>query len=1159
MEINTVPESSYLGLRPLNRQEASHLIGREDDIRALLARLAETRFLAVTGAAGCGKSSLLQAGLSATLEAGYLAEDGIAWGVLAMRPGVSPLRNLAQMLLDAGVEVESADRQREPETSPIELLVGQFVSGGPLEFARLIQRNLTPDYQWQVVLMVDQFDDLFRYEVFAEPEEVKFFVELLLASARQEAVSITVVTAIDPAWRECCNRFPGLTEVIAAGQVDIAPALAEHWSQAGDFSQALARDAEAAYHALSPDHQRIAERLFRCVSESRARLPAMRRPVTLQDVANAIGAAATEVAAVVEELRAPPHYFLLPEEGIGVTPATLLDIRSDLLLRYWPRLREWMTQETEAARMYRHLEQAALRWRDKHANVWGALDLQQALEWHAREHPTRAWAARYGEHFDETLRFLLTSCQAQQARQQPARRHSFLWVVLLLIVGCLAFSGLAAWSAWQQRLARQERATAERARQKAELAQQRAEDARKRLEELQQPHTTELFESYLSQAAFLTKSEDYAAAQAILTHSRNFDLEVSVKRRHARNLLVWLSDVLGSKPEQTYIGLGMRLFDVAVSPDGKFLAAVGEQGVIVLFDAKSGALLIRLKSSTTDGGSAQSVNQVVFHPTGRWLATAGNDKQVVLWNVPEGSVLRQWHTSAEVWAVAVSPTGRLLATGGADAEIDLWNPDTQEHIRTFKGAKGAIHGIAFSPDSRLIASVGYDHMARVWDVSTGRLLRTLSGHTDKIFSVAFHPEGAFLATASADQTVRLWDTSSGKMIAIFDGHADMATGLAFVNGGRQLASGSFDRTLRIWDVPPVHSRAEMLIKGTTLRVLQGHDGGITRLIARDDQLFSSSNDGTVRRWNLRAAADRTMLFDLPTGLNTVAITPDGGHMAVGFADGALRLYHLPDLQIQWEKTAAHTDVITALAFTSDGTRLISGSFDRLVKVWKVNDGGLEQTFKGHIDGIESVAVAPDGKMIASASVDGEIGWFDLTKQQARFHLVPKNAPLHAVAFDASGQHVLSAGENGKTQIWNVSAWPFKLIREISASAEPVYALAISPDGQQLAVVGRDQRVHLFDAGDGREIRQFAGHTDAIVRVAFSPDGDQLFTVSRDATLRLWDLATGNPLFSLSLPTQSGSLKPLWTADIRCAGADCRVAVPLTSGKLAFYRLNGVYE
>lgn len=215
------PENPYPGLRPFRRDETHLFFGRDEQTDHLLDRLAETRFIAVTGLSGSGKSSLVQAGLLPNLEFGYLTDAGANWGILTMRPGISPIQNLAQAMLDADL-IRTSTSLDERSSSEVEIgvqaLTQGLASGGHLEFARILQESMSPGQDRSFLLVVDQFEELFRYEKLSRLEERKFFVELLLTSAKQQDVPVYVVMTIRSDSLGECALFRGLPEAINAGQ-----------------------------------------------------------------------------------------------------------------------------------------------------------------------------------------------------------------------------------------------------------------------------------------------------------------------------------------------------------------------------------------------------------------------------------------------------------------------------------------------------------------------------------------------------------------------------------------------------------------------------------------------------------------------------------------------------------------------------------------------------------------------------------------------------------------------------------------------------------------------------------------------------------------------------------------------------------------------------
>ncbi len=518
---------------------------------------------------------------------------------------------------------------------------------------------------------------------------------------------------------------------------------------------------------------------------------------------------------------------------------------------------------------------------------------------------------------------------------------------------------------------------------------------RQRAVEAEQERTNSLFDSHLIHASLLARGEDYAAANRVLAESRKLDSEIIAPRRHARNLLAGFTELMGGAANQVYEGAGAHLFDVAVSPDGQLLAAAGENGTLVLFEVKSGQLVKRLEGHDNTAGLVGSVRAVVFDPQREWLASAGHDKRIILWSLPEGEILLEWQAPSIVDALAVSPDGSLLASGGLDKFAVLWDPKNGEELRRFRGYSllygYGIGDVAFNSTGELLAGALADGTA-IWNVQTGKKAHSLMASCGQVNGITFSSHNSLFAAACDDKSIRLWDVETQQNLPVLRGHQNIVSALRFAARGRYLVSASRDRTLRVWDI---HS-------GATVRVLQGHSGGVIGLATHEGQLFSASDDGTVRRWDI--ALLHQPVVDLPSKASSTAIAPDGNSIAVGFDDGALRLYSLPETQLLSEYGEAHTGRVTRLTFNAQGNLLASAGADNTAKLWQVQPDQLQaqQTFTGHHGDVDAVAFSPDSQTLATASWDGRIGLFTVGTEEKRVIEWAHQGGVASVAFDSSG-------------------------------------------------------------------------------------------------------------------------------------------------------------
>ncbi len=1121
-----------------------------------------------------------------------------------MRPGGRPLWQLAEALLCMSGRLRYTHDgdflQAALERGPRSLL--DFLADLPLPADE------------NVLILVDQFEEMFRFTPGTAQAEAEAFVALLLAVTQQRGLPIYVVLTMRSDFLGHCDRFVGLPEAVNAAQFltprlsreqsrqaieepvrvcggvvepelvnrllndlgtdpDQLPlmqhALMRLWTSAqqagtapirltleqyraiGGLAQALSNHANETLAALDDADQQLVPLVFRVLTERDTR-----RPSSFGQIVNIVAAAEpAQVARVVNAFRSPACSFLMPPDSVPLEDATVLDISHESLIRQWDQLKGWARDEAEAAATYQELLPPARRWQQGQGGLrravgglWRGLDLRRARTW--QRHSSAAWAALYGGDFSVVRQFI-------RASQRGSWLRTGLYAVLAVL---LLGSGLLV---YQQKLQRQQEVQAQ---EEMRRAQERKH---------QQERTEALFESRLTHASLLTRVEDYAAARTVLQQTRELDTQVSASRRQARDLLARFSDIMGGDARQVYEGAGVPLSAVPVSPDGRWLAAAGEEGTLVLFDVESGVLRQRLE------GHDQSVHvwDVVFQPQGAWLASAGPDKRIMRWSLPAGDTparqLQAWDSPAKVGSLAVSPDGTLLASGDDDGVISLWQAETGELVRRLEGHSKQIAedgGLAFSPSGKLLASASYDRTARVWEVQTGKTLQVLQGHNGEVLGVAFSPDEKRLATSGNDKRLILWEVKSGKPLQVFNGHQNGVFGVGFVPRQPQtatdpaddtddaplLVSASNDRTLRVWDTD----------SGVTLRVLQGHSAGIGRIavhaaagIGQGAQVFSAGNDGTVRRWDI-APLPAQQLVDLPGPAISAALAPSGQYVAVGFDSGAVRLYTLPDMRLVGEQEKAHSNIVICLSFNAAGTLLASASLDKTAKLWAVApDGTLtaQQAFSGHTDAVHALAFSPDGTLLATASYDGRIGLSTVGTEEKRFIEAHEGRVL-SVAFYASGSRLLSAGYDDKTvRLWDLSTTPPTQRRAFPPAQAQLTWTSLSPDGHTMASVGRGYVVDVYSTHDARLLHRLVGQEQAVWRAIFSPDGQQLATVSADATLRLWDLGSGGELFSLRLPTHRYPPVPLWDFDFRCTPTGCWIAVPLTRGKLALYDFGRIDE
>lgn len=237
----------------------------------------------------------------------------------------------------------------------------------------------------------------------------------------------------------------------------------------------------------------------------------------------------------------------------------------------------------------------------------------------------------------------------------------------------------------------------------------------------------------------------------------------------------------------------------------------------------------------------------------------------------------------------------------------------------------------------------------------------------------------------------------------------------------------------------------------------------------------------------------------------VAYSPDGQTLVVGTSLG-INYFHSSDLQpIRFTSTGSW---VRALAFSPDGSILASGSYDPVVRLWRVSDGVLLTELKGHTAWVRALAFSPNGKLLATASDDNSVRLWTVLGGNLDYVLNNGMQGVRTLAFSPDGTILATGGFDNIIRFWQVSDG--SLLRELKGSTGWIRSLAFSPDGKWLASGAFDHDVRLWRVSDGALMVTRDEHSSSVLGLAFSPDGELLASASVDTTVRLWKMPTLEP-------------------------------------------------
>lgn len=386
---------------------------------------------------------------------------------------------------------------------------------------------------------------------------------------------------------------------------------------------------------------------------------------------------------------------------------------------------------------------------------------------------------------------------------------------------------------------------------------------------------------------------------------------------------------------------------------GTRFLTIGGTGYVSLMDLAQRKVIFRTRGHQFHGRVA------IFSPDERLWATGSED--IVLWDAATQTKLLRLPYVSEVWGLAFSRDGRWLVASYTDGAILLWDVKEREVAASFSEHSGSVRAVTFSPDGQRLASASEDRSVVIWNVSEGRKEATLQGHSTRVTAVAFGPGGDWLVSSDQDGHMIRWDLKQHRIVWEFTHPRASSPDYCVVVSpdGRWVA-----HSIGINDSASGRSVVDFL----------GHKVGQMYGMAFSpdgSKLIAVTPAGYVTVWETETwqMVQQSQLKDVQ--FICVRFTPDGRNFVTGEDEGAVRLWQTEGLQ-QIAVVGRHTARIKAVDFSPDGSELVSAGDDQTISLWNVARRSLITHLGTHTAPVLSVDFAPDGKRIASGGQDKSV-------------------------------------------------------------------------------------------------------------------------------------------------------------------------------------------
>lgn len=971
----------FPGLRPFKIEESHLFFGREGQSEEILGKLSNEKFVAVIGASGSGKSSLIYCGLVPVLYGGFIGDQDSTWRIITTRPGNSPIDNLS-----AAIIKETSGNQKSEDDIIKQKFSSSLLRSSSLGLVETIKQSF--DLQKEnILIIVDQFEELFRYKSSRKDlstyNESEAFVKLLVTANKNKEIPIYIVLTMRSDFIGECSQFHELTELIndsnylvpqmtrddfrkavegpvSVGGAEIEPQLVqlllnevgdnpdqlpilqhalmrtwEYWTEHSDTKQsisiadyeaigkmekALSEHANEAFDELSENQKWICESMFKTITEKGNDNRGIRHPTSIRNIASIAQCEIDEVINVVEPFRAGGRSFVTPSHEITLNEDSIIDLSHESLMRIWNKLKVWVEEEWNAVQMYMRLSEASEMFQLGKTGLWRPPDLQLALNWREKQKPTLSWAQRYNPAFERAMVYLETSDKDFRAEEENKVKL-----------------------------------------QKKQLRR------------------TKIFAIVLGSAAIV--------AVALTLYSQSLKVEADRERKKAE--------------EQKVLAEEQRV----IAEQQKDIAKVKEKEAL---DQKEEAEKQRI---IADQQRQQAVRNADLAERQRQIALMRQNEANQQRTIADSNAQEARRQTVEAEKARQEAFRRRMLSIAQSMAVKSQQISDNTQLKGLVAYQAymfnlSYEGLTLNPDVYL----GLYYALKSFK---GSDFNAVNGHTGSVMDIAFVPNTNTLFSTGGDGKILKWNIEDLK--SPFDTIVEnpfVQRSLVVTPDSKYMICGTDDSKIQVFSLTNSVSFKQDLL---------GHSAIIIALAVSNDSKFfvSVSNDKTIRKWDLNTLTSEVLL-QIESKVNAIKISPDNKNLAIATQDGKILLCDINSKTITKTVFEEAKNAITALAYNHKGNWFISGDSKGNIKIWDTKNYSLVETLEGHRSRIYDIDFSPDDKLMGSSSLDGTVRLWDSENiNNQPVVLTDHESWVLSIAFSPDGKRlVTSSNQKERILVWS---------------------------------------------------------------------------------------------------------------------------------------------